>query len=106
MRGKKKTLTLERKTLEDDGMGGRKETWADVVNVKGVLCTIDGDERLAADKLTVISTHHFYIDFLHGETITEVDRFSMGTRIFKVVYINNLGANTDRKLKITLKEEV
>ena len=106
MRGKKKTLTLERKTLEDDGMGGRKETWADVVNVKGVLCTIDGDERLAADKLTVISTHHFYIDFLHGETITEVDKFSMGTRTFKINYVNNIGANQNRALKITLKEEV
>jgi len=106
MRGPKNKLTLERKTESPDGMGGHTLDWADVVDVKGVLCTIDGDERLAADKLTVISTHHFYIDFLHGETITEVDKFSMGTRIFKVVYVNNLGANTDRKLKITLKEEV
>ena len=106
MKGPKKTLTLERKTSADDLMGGHTETWADVVDVKGVLCTIDGDERLAADKLTVISTHHFYIDFLHGETITEVDRFSMGTRTIKINYVNNIGANQNRALKITLKEEV
>ena len=106
MRGPKTTLTLERKSLTDDAMGGKIETWADVRNIKGVLCTIDGDERLSADKLTVISSHHFYIDFLHGETISATDRFSMGTRTFKIKYPNNIGANTNRKLKITLLEEV
>ena len=106
MRGPKNKLTLERKSATADGMGGHTLAWTDVVDVKGILCTIDGDERLAADKLTVISTHHFYIDFLHGETITAKDRFTLGTRIFEIKYPNNLGANTDRKLKITLKEEV
>jgi len=106
MRGPKTKLTLERVTLTDDAMGGKIETWTDVRNIKGVLCTIDGDERLSADKLTVISSHHFYIDFLHGETISATDRFSMGTRTFKIKYPNNIGANTNRKLKITLLEEV
>ena len=106
MKGKKKTLTLERKTKADDGMGGKIETWTDVVNVKGVLCNIDGDERLSADKLTVIATQKFYIDYLHGITITEEDRFSLGTRIFKINYCNNIGANQSRALKINLKEEV
>ena len=106
MRGPKTKLTLERVTLTDDAMGGKIKTWTDVRNIKGVLCTIDGDERLSADKLTVISSHHFYIDFLHGETISATDRFSMGTRTFKIKYPNNIGANTNRKLKITLLEEV
>ena len=106
MRGPKNKLMLQRKTSTADNAGGHTEVWADVVSVKGVLCTIDGDERLSADKLTVISSHHFYIDYLHSETITAKDRFTLGTRIFEIIYPNNVGANTDRKLKITLKEEV
>jgi len=106
MRGHKTTLTLERKTLDDDLMGGYTEDWTDVMDIKGVLCNISGNERLSADKLTVIATQNFYIDFLHGETITELDRFSFGTRIFKINYCNNIGANSDRALRINLKEEV
>jgi len=106
MRGPKTKLTLERVTLTDDAMGGHTETWSDVMDIKGVLCTIRGDERLSADKLTVIATHNFYIDYLHGETITEEDRFSLNTRIFKINYVNNIGGNSDRALRINLKEEV
>lgn len=106
MRGPKITLTLERKTLTDDAMGGHTEVWIDVMDIKGVLCNISGNERLSADKLMVIATQNFYIDFLHSETITEEDRFSLGTRIFKINYVNNIGANQDRALRINLKEEV
>lgn len=106
MRGPKTTLTLERKILTDDAMGGHTETWADVIDIKGVLCNISGNERLSADKLMVIATQNFYIDYLHGETITEEDRFSLGTRIFKINYCNNIGANQNRALRINLLEEI
>ena len=98
------TLTLERKSETADGMGGFTETWADVKDIKGVLCNVRGDERVSADKLTVISTHNFYIDYESG--ITEEDRFTTSTRTFKINWINNAGGNQNKALIINLKEEV
>ena len=106
MIGKKVTLELRRKTEADDGMGGKILTWANLRNITGVLSNIKGNERLSADKLTVIQSHYFYIDFPIGETITEEDIFQYGTRVFKIIYISNLGANQNNRLRITLKEEV
>ncbi|GAI74742.1 unnamed protein product [marine sediment metagenome] len=71
-----------------------------------MLSVIRGDERLSADKKTVISSHHFYIDSPIGETITAEDIFRYGMRKFEIIYIYNLGASQDKKLKIVLNEEV
>uniref|UniRef100_A0A6M3Y1I7 Putative head-tail joining protein n=1 Tax=viral metagenome TaxID=1070528 RepID=A0A6M3Y1I7_9ZZZZ len=106
MIGKKVTLELRRKTLVSDGMGGFVEGWAGLRNITGVLSTIRGDERLAADKITVVADYNFYIDFPIGVTITEKDIFVKGTTEYKIIYINNLGNVQDRRLQITLKEEI
>ena len=107
MIGPKTKLTLQRKTSDDDGMGGRTEgVLTEIKSIKGVLSTIRGDERLSADKKTVIADYYFYMDYPKGFTITEIDEFYLSTRKFKIIHINNLGANQNRKLKITLKEEV
>jgi len=106
MIGKKTTLELRRKTETSDGMGGFTITWAGLRNITDVLSTIRGDERLSADKLTVIASHYFYIDFPIGETITEADIFVKGTTTYKIIYINNVGHNQNRRLRITLKEEI
>lgn len=105
MIGKKTTMELRRKTETDDDMGGKTITWAGLRNIEGILSTIRGNERLSADKLTVIADYYFYIDYPIGETITAKDIFQYGTRKFKLIYINNMGANQSRVLKITLKEE-
>lgn len=105
MIGPKVTMELRRETTEPDDMGGEFTYVKCKRNVTGVLSTIRGDERLSADKLTVISSHHFYIDFPIGETITAEDIFQYGTRKFEIIYIYNLGASQDKKLKIILKEE-
>lgn len=105
MIGKKTTMELRRKTETDDGMGGKRLTWTGLRNITGVLSTIRGNERLSADKLTVIADYYWYIDFPIGETITEEDIFQYGTREFKIIYINDIGANQNKRLKITLKEE-
>jgi len=97
---------LRRETTVSDGIGGWTTTVEGKRYIKGVLSTITGDERLSADKLTVISSHYFYIDFPIGVTITEADIFIKGTTEYKIIYINNVGANQDRRLQITLKEEV
>ena len=105
MIGKKIILELKQYTSVSDGMGGYVNGYAGVRNITGVLSTIRGDERLSADKLTIIADFHFYIDFPIGITINEADIFQRGTTTYKIVYINNIGANQNNKLKITLKEE-
>jgi len=106
MIGKKTTLELRRKTETSDGLGGFTITWAGLRNITGVLSVIRGDERLSADKMTVIASHYFYIDYPIGETITEKDIFVKGTTEYKIIYINNMGHSQNRRLRITLKEEV
>ena len=106
MIGKKNSLILKRYTAITDSMGGKTHTYVTVKTIKGVLATVRGDERLSADKLTVIADFNFYMDYPKGYTISESDKFNFGTRTFKIIYINNLGANQDKRLKITLKEEV
>jgi len=112
MIGPKVTMELRRKTETDDEMGGKTITWAGLRNIEGVLTTIRGNERLSADKLTVIADYYFYIDYpigikiTDGTEMTEKDIFQYSTRKFKIIYINNLGASQNLRLKITLKEEV
>ena len=106
MIGKKVILELRRKTETDDGMGNVTTTWAGLRNITGVLSTIKGLERYAADKITVVADFNFYIDFPIGIVIEESDEFYLGQRRFKIIYINNLGASQNLRLKITLKEEV
>ncbi len=106
MIGKKVTLELRRKSLVSDGMGGFVESWAGLRNITGVLSTIRGNERLSADKLTVIADFNFYIDYPIGETITEEDIFQWGIREFKITFIADIGANQNQRLRITLLEEV
>lgn len=105
MIGPKISMELRRKTETADGMGGKTLTWAGLRNITGVLSTIRGNERLSADKLTVIADFYWYIDYPIGETITEEDIFQYGTRKFKIIYINDMGANQNNRYKITLKEE-
>ena len=105
MIGAKTTMELRRWTKTSDGMGGYTEAWAGLRKIKGTLSTIRGDERLSSDKLTVISSHNFFIDFPIGETITAKDIFIKGTTEYKIIYINNIGNMQGKKLKITLKEE-
>ena len=106
MIGKKTTMELRRETETSDGKGGYTLGWSGLRNITGVLSTIRGDERLSADKLTVIADYYFYIDYPIGETITEEDIFQYGLRKFKIIYINDMGANQKLRLRITLLEEV
>ena len=106
MIGKKVTMELRRGIEVSDGMGGVTTTIAGLRNITGVLSTLRGVGRLAADKLTVIADYNFYIDYPIGVEITEKDIFVKGTTEYKIIYINNVGANQDRRLQITLKEEV
>lgn len=106
MIGKKVIMELRKKTTVSDGFGGFVTTVEGLRRIMGVLSVIKGDERLSADKLTVISSHYFYVDFPIGLTITAEHIFQYGTREFKIIYISDLGANQNKRLRITLKEGV
>jgi len=103
--GPKTTLTLKRITSSGDSAGGWTETETTIKSIKGVLSTIRGNERLSADKLTVIADYYFYMDYPKGFTVTEEDLFYLDSREFKIIYINDMGANQNNRYKITLKEE-
>ena len=105
MIGPKVQLELRRKNTTDDNAGSKTTTWEGKRRVSGTLVTLTGDERLSADKKTVIRTHNFYIDFPVGITITEEDKFCYGIRTFEIEHIGNIGANRSKELKITLNEE-
>jgi len=104
--GKKTEMELRRKTEVSDGLGGFTISWAGLRKIKGILSTIRGNERLSADKLTIIADFYWYIDYPIGETITEADIFVKGTTTYKIIYINNMGHSQNRRLRITLKEEI
>ena len=106
MIGKKVTMELKRITKTVDPAGGWTETETNLRYITGVLSNIRGAERLSADKLTVISSHYFYIDFPVGISITAKDIFQYGTRKFEIIYPSNIGANQNKRLRITLKEDV
>ncbi|GAG59618.1 unnamed protein product [marine sediment metagenome] len=105
MIGKKVTMELRRWAETPDGMGGHTFTWAGLRKITDVLSTIRGNERLSADKKTVIASHYFYIDFPIGLTITEKDIFVRGTTEYKIIYVSNVGHMQDKRLRITLLEE-
>ena len=102
--GPKTELTLKRITKTADSAGGWTTALATIKSINGVLSTISGAERLSADKMTVIADYYFYTDYPKGYTISELDELYLSTRKFKIIHINDLGANQNRKLKITLKE--
>ena len=97
-------MELRRKSLVSDGFGGFVESWAGLRNITGVLSTVHGAERLSADKLTVIADFYWYIDYPVGITIGEADIFQWGTREFKITFIADIGANQNKRLRITLLE--
>ena len=102
MIGTKTEMELRRYTLVEDGMGGASVFYQGVRKLSGVLSSISGDEKLSQDRTTVIQTHNFYTDYIAG--ITEKDKLVFGARSFDIRCVENIGANQNKALKITLKE--
>ena len=105
MIGPKVELELRRLSKISDGAGSFVMAWSGLQRIKGTLCNITGDERLSADKLTIMQTQNFYIDYPIGITLNEEDIFHLRGRLFEIAYINSIGANQDNRLKVTLREE-
>ena len=103
MIGPKTELVLQKYTLEDDGMGGKVDTWQSKRKVKGVLYPLHGNERFVTGKTEVFRTHKFLMNYPTGITITEIDKFTLGARKFDIQVVVD-PMETHRNLEIDLLE--
>jgi len=87
--GPKTELKLERKTLTADGQGGYIESWQQLRKIKGVLVPLKGNERFITGKTELFASHKFFCDYPKDLTITEKDRFTLGTREFEIKFIGD-----------------
>ena len=80
------TLTLESKTITDDGMGGQVETYATVGSFRGRISPLTANERLLQNKETMLTTHRIYCDPM---SVMPNDRIKWGTYYFEIIGITN-----------------
>jgi len=83
--GPKTELTLEGVTIADDQW--HTETWRQVRKMKGVLISLPGNERFITGKTEAYRTHKFMVDYPKDLTITEKNRFTLGTRKLNITTI-------------------
>ena len=103
--GPKTELILERVTLVDDGQGGTTKVWTALRKIKGVLVPLKGNERFITGKTELFASHKFFCNYPKDLTITEKDRFILGTREFEIKYIGD-PAEQHRHLEIELLEVI
>jgi len=103
MFGKKKELTLQRLTATTNPIGGQTFSWQSIRRIKGALIPLPAREQMMTGKEDVVADYKFCIDYPIGITITEKDRFVLGTRTFEVVFCLNPAEN-DVFLVLGLKE--
>ena len=103
MLGPKTELVLQHYTEVPDGMGGFELVYQSSRNVKGVLISLPGRERFVAGKTEVFRTHKFMLDYPIGITITEIDKFTLGTRKFDIKSVTD-PAEQHRHLELDLLE--
>ena len=97
MRGAKTKLILERYRDVTDGMGGYTRTWDRTLEISGVFFGLSTNERTLYEKMTVESTHRFIYKSIKGVTVTEKDRFRLGSRVFEIksAGVEDIRANWD-----------
>ena len=103
--GRKTRLRLQRYLESRDEYSSVTRLWVNKMYIKGVLVPASGEERLSLDKLTVYGTNKFFCDIPKNETITEKDRFTLGTRTFEIKSIDDPD-NGGIRYEILLKEIV
>ena len=77
---------IERKTHKKNDIGGWKEEWTTHALVVGLIRPLSGQERLSADKHTLVATHKFYCSPID---IKEGDRLIKDDRVFDVVFVKD-----------------
>jgi head-tail adaptor len=100
----KDSFTPQTMAYTDDGVGGFVETLTSGTAFPGRLSVLGADERLGADKTTVIATHKLYCDA--SVSLTEQGRVTLGSRTFEIKGIqlpSNLSSGIGHQ-EVTLME--
>lgn len=79
-------IIIERSTEVKKPGGATKPTWTTHLTVDGLIRSLSGDERLAADKMTLYSTHRLYTD---QADITEADRVNDNGQIYDIKFVHD-----------------
>jgi SPP1 family predicted phage head-tail adaptor len=79
-------LTISRLTATLGTFGNTIMAWNDLEDTEGYIRTLNGGERVSADKVTVYSTHRLYF-FITD--IKEKDRISYNSHLYDVKLIDN-----------------
>lgn len=91
---------VQRYKQSDDGAGGTIQAWEDHIEISGTLDQLDGDEVLASDKLSELSSHIFIIFEIVDVKVE--DRFIIDEKIYEVKNVDNPN-NMDCQLEIKLE---
>ena len=109
MIGTKTEMELRRKTESGDSMGGDTLTWEGVRILKGTmtpLSSLKEREMVINDKLTIVATHYFFLDYPIGLTITEEDILVLEDKTYEIIYVEDISLMRKKRLKITIKVKI
>lgn len=109
MIGYKVEVEIRRKTEVSDGVGGMIVTWQGLRILKGVMTPVASlreREIIINDKLTVVATHYFFMNYPIGLTITEEDILVLGDKIYEIIYVEDISLMKEKRLKLTIKVKI
>lgn len=96
-------LTLEEPVRESDGAGGAQVAWASGGEVWAAVKPTTGRELRLADQVSGRVSHE--IVMRHREGITPDKRFRMGSRIFEILAVLDVGERR-RQIRCLCREEM
>lgn len=79
------SATIQTFTESTTGWGG-DGSWADTETINCLIRPLSGNERYAADKKTVFSTHRMYCDTM---TLTESQRVKHDSKYYDIKFVQN-----------------
>ena len=109
MIGYKVEIEIRRKTEVSDGVGGMIVTWQGLRILKGVMTPVASlreREIIINDKLTVVATHYFFMNYPIGLTITEEDILVLENKTYEIIYVEDISLMKEKRLKLTIKVKI
>lgn len=82
-------ITIQRRTVEDDGYGGEIETWSNLATVFAEVRQQGGREFLAADQIQADKRVVFYLRWLAGLTV--LDRVEHEGALHNIQEVREIG---------------
>jgi len=82
-------LTLEQSSLTPDGGGGVTESWVQVAQFWGKIIPLSGRESVEAARIA--GRYRYEITIRHRAGVEPEMRFRLGTRIFHILSVEDVG---------------